>query len=504
MTQRPTLAVRPGVLNEEAADMLALFVTPSMFKAAGEDGSALQTLDQALGGHLISVAGDEGFTGAAEQSFIIHTMGRLPARRVALVGVGALDEPALQAESLRLAGVVAARAARKSQSAALSLSVPSDLGSLSAAMTQELVLLGAALGVYRYDDYKSVDEAKPRKNVESITLLSAETELTAKVTAMAEAIYLARDLGNDPPNVQTPEALAQCARDLAKRGNFEVEVFGDAELEEKGMGLLYAVGKGSVNGPRLIRLTYTPEGASLGRVAIVGKGVTFDTGGYSLKPPKSLVNMHLDMGGAAAVLGAAHAIGSLGCRWTVDFFVAAAENCISDRAYKPMDIIKGYGGKTVEISNTDAEGRLCLADALAYAAEREPDYIINLATLTGACLVALGEGTAAAFGTDDAFRQVVVDSATAVGERAWPMPLDESLRSKLKSSIADTRNSASSPWGGAITAALFLKLWIGEHRWVHLDIAGPGMGDSDTTISPSGGTGFAVATLVEMLDRLSA
>jgi leucyl aminopeptidase len=274
-------------------------------------------------------------------------------------------------------------------------------------------------------------------------------------------------------------------------------VLNEDEIAQKGMNLLHAVGRGSNahHASRFIHLVWKGAGEVTRRLAFVGKGVTFDTGGYSLKPAAGMFNMHGDMAGAAAVLGAAEVVGRRKPAGVeVHFIVPSAVNMVSGDAYLLNEIITGYGKKTVEINNTDAEGRLLLADALAYAAELGVDEIIDLATLTGACVVALGEHYSALFSNREEMAQRVLAASQEAGERLWPMPLDARLKDKLKSVSADMKN-AGDRWGGAITAALFLQEWVGEVSWTHLDIAGPSFAEADAPLTPRGGTGVAVATL---------
>lgn len=498
MTTSPTLSLLTAPVLDSTADVLALVITPALLDDAAALPEALRLANDALGVDLRAAARAEGFKAQSGQVFDLLTLGRIKARRLCLVGAGELPASQGLVEALQLAGAHAARRARALKAPSLAVAGLGD--HLASPEAAEQLLIGAALGTYDYTSFRT-DPDQQNNPLQSVAVAAASLDLD-RLRSLIDAIYLARDLGNGPTNVTTPVTMVALARDLAARFNFSIEVIQGDDLLARGMNLIHAVGKGSNLPPALIHLTYTPPGESKGRVAFVGKGVTFDTGGYSLKPWQSQINMHLDMAGAAAVFGAAQFIGERGAAWTVDFFVPTVENNVSHNAYKPMDVIKGYGGKTVEIVNTDAEGRLILADALARAAELQPDFIIDLATLTGACLVALGDNTAGALGSDQALINKVLASADATGEHMWQLPLNEKLRSKLKSPIADMRNASTQPYGGTITGALFLKSWVGDRPWVHLDIAGPAMSDQDRTISPPGGSGYGVATLVELLNRL--
>jgi leucyl aminopeptidase len=500
MTQPPSISVLSAdVALTTPADVLAFLVSP-----ASASPAALTAADAALGIDLRAAAQAEGFKAQPGQIFDALTLGRLPARRVLLIGCGDITKAEGRAEALQLVAAHAARRARTVRAASLTLIPASDLLADNPAAASHL-LLGASLGAYDFNDHRTDPDARIN-TLSSVAVASAVSPALEPLSALIAAIYTARDLGNSPPNITNPAALCAFARVVAASApaafTFDI-VEGDALLE-RGFRLIHAVGRGSDSPPALIHLTYTPPNGvpPKGRVALVGKGVTFDTGGYSLKPWQSQLNMHLDMAGAAAVLATAQYVAACGSPWIIDFFVPTAENNVSDNAYKPMDVIRGYGNKTVEIVNTDAEGRLILADALARAAELKPNLIIDLATLTGACLVALGEHTAAALGTDQNLISRVIAAADAAGEHIWQLPLNEKLRPKLKSAIADMRNASTQPYGGSITAALFLKSWVGDTPWVHLDIAGPAMSDQDRTVSPPGGSGFGVATLVEFLNAL--
>jgi leucyl aminopeptidase len=451
-----------------------------------------------LGAELAAIAEGEGFEGKPGQKFLSHTLGRIPARRVLLVGAG---DKALTNDQRKDLGATISKAggAVRARSAA----VWSDWSAVrfgDANHAVGMVAEGLILGTYRFDKHKGEREELPV--LADFTMLGAEGSegAIARAESIAAGVNLARDLVNEPPQICTPDFMADCGRRLAETYGFDIEIFDRATLEAKGMNLHAAVGRGSVEEPCLIHLTWKGKNAKK-KLAFVGKGVTFDTGGYSLKPASSMVNMHCDMAGGAAVLGAAEALGRLKPDDVeVHFIVPSASNRVSSNAYTVNEIIKGYGGKTVEIINTDAEGRLLLADALAFAVELGADEIIDLATLTGACVVALGENYTALFSNSDGMATALLDSASQAGERFWHMPLDERLKDKLKSPHADMKN-VGDRWGGAITAALFLKEWVGDTTWTHLDIAGPAFLETEGSLGPKGGTGHGVAALVAYATR---
>jgi leucyl aminopeptidase len=352
---------------------------------------------------------------------------------------------------------------------------------------------GLLLGAYRFDRHRSEKEEKAL----TLRILGAE-EVLERARKVAEGVYLARDLVNEPPNLLTPEALAERALELGALG-VEVEVLDEEAIASLGMGAFLAVAQGSENPPRFIRLRYAPPGARA-RLDLVGKGLTFDSGGYSLKPTEGMTTMKGDMAGAAAVLGAMKSAALLGLPVEIRGYIAACENMISGRAYRVGDVLKTLSGRTVEVMNTDAEGRLTLADALCYAEREGAERILELSTLTGAAVVALGEEVAALFATEPAWGSLVQEAAHRAGEKVWPMPLEKAYREKLKSPVADLKNVGDRN-GGAITAALFLSEFV-RVPLAHLDIAGPAFAKKGHALGPEGGTGFGVRTILELAQAL--
>lgn len=479
---------RPAAVT---ADLLAVLVDSSLSSDVLDELAAAANVD------LRGLLEEERFDGEEGKSTVFRGLSGLGARRLLIVGIG--DDADVATGSRRRAGVTIARQAREVRADLVAVAVD---GTDSDAAEQ--ITVGFGLGTYRFDRHLSASDERFDGPAE-LTLVGAPQEVQSRVDraqVLVEAVNHARNLVNESPNNLVPESLAQAAQDIASAGGLDCTIIGENGLHEGGFNLIMAVGKGSEHPPRLIHLVYRPDGEPKRRVALVGKGVTFDTGGYNLKPGASMLNMHCDMAGAAAVLGAAQAIASLRPAGVeVHFIVPTAENTIAANSFKPMDIFRGYGGKTVEIHNTDAEGRLLLADALAYAQEQGVDTIVDLATLTGACVVALGEVTAGLFSDDDALAGGLLEAAGRAGEGFWRMPLTKKLDKLLDTPMADMKNIGSR-WGGAITAALFLKRWVELDQWAHLDIAGPAWTESDDDLSPQGGTGFGVATLVEFLTAL--
>jgi leucyl aminopeptidase len=367
------------------------------------------------------------------------------------------------------------------------------------------VASGALLGNYAYLGYRTGDHKQP---VPQITVLSEAEGAEAAVRRaeiLADSVTLVRDLVNTPPSDLNPEAFAEAAERVASETGLSVEILDEKALVDGGYGGITGVGQGSVNPPRLVRLSYRhPDAAKT--VAFVGKGITFDSGGLSLKPAEAMDWMKSDMGGAAAVLGALKAVARLEPEVNVVGYLAIAENMPSGTAQRPSDVLTIYGGKTVEVLNTDAEGRLVMADALVRAGEDEPDLIVDVATLTGAQLVALGTRTAGVMANDDAVRDGVAAAAGRAGEAAWPMPLPDDLRKGLDSAVADIANVSGERWGGMLVAGVFLREFVPEGtRWAHLDIAGPAFHKGEPYgYTPKGGTGAAVRTLVQITDDVAS
>lgn len=464
--------------------------------AGATRGSAFAAADAWSEGRLSTIADEEGFKPKPGKTLLVHTPD-LGARRVLLFGVG---EPGdLKLTAARDLAAAAVKAANSRKLAGTAIVLPEGLDQDGSAA---MAVHGAALGGYRYDTYLTED-VEPL-TCEVVTLVDAGSETApavARAAAIADAVATARDLVNGPPIEVTPSYLAEVAKEIADAGGLDYKALDKAGIIAEGMNLLMGVGCGSAEEPRFIHLTYRPDGAtdSTPSIALVGKGITFDAGGYNVKPTGHIEEMKMDMAGAAAVLGAMKALGATRPNVIVHGIVPAAENLVSGTAYKPGDVIRSLNGKTVEIMNTDAEGRLVLADALCYAERLGVDRIVDLATLTGACMVALGPHTAAVFSSDDGFASRICAAADLAGEDIWHMPLNKKLRPMLKSPIADMKNIGQR-WGGAITAALFLSEFVGDVTWAHLDIAGPAFAEKAEGHITKGGTGFGVATLLALLD----
>jgi leucyl aminopeptidase len=457
-----------------------------------------EDVDQALGGKLAETLGVLGATGKAEEVTRIASGGQLNAPLIAAVGLGVAggqDATArFDGEALRRASGAAVRALVAGKARQIALALPAR-----DAAEAEAVALGGMLGAYVFGRYRNGGKQADT----GLILLDhggdGHDAASSRARVLATSIALVRDLVNTSAADLYPATFAAEAERVAGTAGLSVEVLDENALAEGGYGGIVGVGQGSVHPPRLVRLAYTHPSAEK-TVVFAGKGITFDSGGLSLKPAKSMEAMKSDMGGAAAVLGAVSAIAELGPAVNVVGYLPLAENMPGGAAQRPSDVITIYGGGTVEVLNTDAEGRLVLADALARSGEDSPDLLVDIATLTGAALVALGPRIMGVMANDDAVRDGIVDAARRAGEAAWPMPLPEELRKGLDSTVADIANVTPERNGGMLVGGLFLKEFVPDGvRWAHLDIAGPAYHESDPYgYTPKGGTGAAVRSLVQI------
>jgi leucyl aminopeptidase len=471
----------------------------------GPDGPLLaagaQDADAALGFSLIQTLTALGATGRPEEVTKTISGGRLGAPLIAAVGIGraADSEPGGEdAEVLRRAAGAAVRSLASARIRTIALALPAGDPAAAGA-----VALGALLGGYSFGRYRNNGAEQPGPELlliaPGVESDHAIQHAVGRAETLATAVSLVRDLVNTSPSHLYPETFAAEAGKAAAEAGLEIDVLDDAALRAGGYGGITGVGQGSVHPPRLVRLSYHHPKATK-TVVFAGKGITFDSGGLSLKPPKGMETMKSDMGGAAAVLAALQAIAALQPEVNVVGYLPLAENMPGAGAQRPSDVITIYGGTTVEVLNTDAEGRLVLADALARSAEDSPDLLVDVATLTGAQVVALGNRVSAVMSNDDAVRDGIADAAGRAGEAFWPMPLPEELRKGLDSKVADLANVAAERAGGMLTAGLFLREFVPDGvRWAHLDIAGPSFHEGEPYgYTPKGGTGVAVRTLVQV------
>ncbi len=464
----------------------------------------LQQLDEALDGVIGRAADCREFCGEAGRTLLVHGNRRLTCERLLLVGLG--KEKEMTAESLRRAAALAATALheRRLQSCALVLN---DLTSrLPVAVAAEAWVEGLQLADYRFQNYLAADPQRPAP-LARLTLLTdsdpaavGAKQAVLRSQAVCRGVFLARDLVNEPGNVKSPAFLAERATELAAETGMECTVLGREALEREGFGALLGVAQGSLREPRLIRLDY--RGAADERpVILIGKGVVFDSGGISLKPGENMDQMKMDMAGAATVFGTLLAAALLRLPVNLTGLVPAVENMPSGNALRPGDILTSLSGKTIEVLNTDAEGRLILADALSYAQRFKPREVIDVATLTGACVIALGHHAAALLGNHRGLLRRLQQAGEICGERLWPLPLWKEYGQQLKSEVADLKNIGGRP-AGTITAAAFLEHFARDYRWAHIDIAGTAWQEKTADYRPAGGTGFGVRLLITYLSRL--
>jgi leucyl aminopeptidase len=498
-----TLAAAAAPLDTIDADVIACIVTSGddapHISVDAERLAATANLDLAALLRTLHVAGDSGDIARVPLALQDRTSLGL------FVGAGPHGEA--DAAALRRAAAVAARNATKD--AALALIVPGDLATdVDDEARARAVAEGAGLGAYAYTTYRTKHADAP--SLERITLLPGEgvdadavDRGVRSASIVVAATNTARDLVNTPPAFKRPPELAARVVELAEAGGLSTRVHAENDLSEGGFGGLIGVGRGSASRPRLVELQYVGAGAADVHIVLAGKGITFDSGGLSLKPSQSMVTMKSDMSGAAAIVGAMLAAAGLQLPVRVTGLLALAENMPGGDATRVSDVLTHRNGMTVEVLNTDAEGRLVLADALAYGQELEPTVMIDLATLTGGQVVALGNRVAAVMGTDDELLDALLAAGSTAGEPLWRLPLHGEYREHLRSEVADLKNIGRPREAQTIVAGLFLKEFAGDVPWAHLDIAGPAFDDDgDGGLIPKGATGFGVRTLVRYLETL--
>ena len=492
------ITVKTGDFRQEETDVVVIGMLENPDFYSGH----LHLADEALGGRIRELIELGDFKGKMKDTSLLYTRGAMKTPRVLLVGLGAYHE--LTVEKVRQGAGHAAKHVRDIGLKTATFLIPDevpDAGNMVQAAAEAILL-----SLYQFNQHKTVQEDDDEKALESITFL-AESEPSQPTVeravhrgqTIAEGTILARDLSNQPANHLTPTQLAEKAEAVAADNGLHCEVFDKATLEEKGFRTLLAVAQGSVEEPRFIILEYTPEGEGRDTVVLVGKGITFDTGGISLKPGKGMHEMKHDMSGAAAVLGAMKAVGQLKPDLHVIGVIAATENMPSGTAIKPGDVVTSYGGKTIEILNTDAEGRLVLADALGWTAQYNPQGVVDLATLTGAVITCLGHIAAGAMSTDPALMDKVKAAAEKTHERVWELPLWDDYDEGIKSKVADVQNIGDGT-AGTIAGGAFLKKFVEDYPWVHLDIAGTAWGMKGSTYIPEGASGYGVRLLVQLVE----
>ncbi len=460
--------------------------------------SSAGDVSKAFGRGFVPMLSGLGFTGEPGQVAKLPSGHLLRTSLVVAVGLG--EEGAVDRERIRRAAAAGVQALSNAVSVALALPVdgPDDVQAAGE---------GALLGLYSYDRYRTTTTADPPADVVVLCEKARSKPVQAAVEraqTVARAVSIARDWVNAPPNDLTPGLFADAISAHRSTGKVKVSVLDERELAKQGCGGILGVGQGSAHPPRLVSLRYAPR-KPVARIALVGKGITFDSGGLSLKPGKSMMTMKCDMGGAAAVVAATYAIAELGLPVAVTAYASLAENMPSGTASRPGDVLTMRNGKTVEVLNTDAEGRLVLGDALDMAIESKPDLVVDVATLTGACVVALGTRVAGVLSNDEDLLAAIPQVADRAGEAMWPLPIPEEINAKVTTSaLADLRQHNPEPHGGTLFAAAFLRSFVKDNRWVHIDIAGPAYNEGEAHgYTPKGGTGAAVRTLVRLAQEVA-
>lgn len=490
-----------GDITEVEADAIVV----NLFEGVEQPGGATAAVDRALDGAIGQLISRGEIKGKTGEVGIVHTLGRLPARIVAVVGLGKRQD--FDLDRVRSVAGDFFRALRKLNCRKVATILHgAGAGGIEPEASAEAIVEGAILGLYSFDKYKKPEH----KNIEQVMIVEGDrSKLSAlepgihRARIVAEAASLARDMVNEPSNYMTPSRMAEVAGEVAERYKLDLEVFDSERIQQMGMGALLGVAKGSNEPPKLIVLSYRGDEGSDKTLGFIGKGITFDSGGISIKSYEGMGEMKDDMAGGAAVIAALSAIAQLKPKINITAIIPATENLPSGTALKPGDVLKAMNGKTIEVISTDAEGRLILADALSYALKQGLSPLVDLATLTGACRVALGEGYSGAFGNDHQLMESIIKAASGAGEKLWQMPLPEEYKEQIKSEIADIKNTGDR-YGGAITAALFLAEFVGNTPWVHVDIAGTAFSSSASGYIVKGATGVGVRTLVNLALSLAS
>ena len=490
------IKVEKGRAEKFPCELLLLF----SFESPEQLEGPIQKVDLGWKGFISTLMKQGDFKGELFEARLFHTQGALPAKRVVLTGLGKKGE--FDLEKWRGAASKAGQFIRNSGIKQFAFPIK-KLESFSEAELAESFVTGILLGIYQFNEFKTLERDKIKEISEAILLGEKDEEIkligdglrTGEI--ISEAVYMARDLVNGPSNQVTPTVLAEKAQQIAKEHGMEIQVFEVSQAEAMGMGAFVAVAKGSQEPGKFIVLEYN-KGKGLDTIALVGKGITFDSGGISIKPSENMDRMKDDMSGAAAVLATLQAASILQLPFHLVGVMPATENLPSGKAYKPGDILKTLSGQTVEVISTDAEGRLILSDALTYSLRYQPKAIIDLATLTGACVIALGDFVIGLFGNDRSLLKRIEEASMKAGEKVWELPLWEEYFEYLKSDVADFRNVGTRA-AGAIIGGIFLSKFVEKIPWVHLDIAGPASIEKERPYVPRGGTGIGVRLLLQLL-----
>lgn len=501
------LSLIQGDLTKTQCDLLVV----NLFEGVRTPSGATGAVDQALDGLIAKIIQDERFKGKEGDTRLIDTPGQLLARRVLLVGLGTQKD--FSPEVVRsVAGKSVKIGNQIKVKIIASLLHGAGIGGLSATEAGRAIIEGSMLANYTFDKHKSAEKQEHATSVEELVIVERDEEKINRVKEIvepaqifAQATIYTRDLVNEPPGLMTPKQLVNHAQQLAN-DLVKVTIYDQRQLEKMGAGAILGIAKGSEEPPYLIHLHFKPQStddSQQKKIALVGKGITFDSGGLGIKTAEGMNTMKMDMAGAAVVLGVFSVLPKLRPTAEVHGIIATCENMISGKAVKPGDVLRSLSGRTIEINHTDAEGRVVLADALELAKRQKPDQIIDLATLTGACLVALGEQYAGLFSNNRRLAEDLKLAAKVEGEKIWELPLVPEYKEHLKSDIADLSNAHKTRYGGAILGAMFLQEFVGTVPWAHFDIAGPAFAEKAlNSFTPQGGTGFGTRMILEYLKNL--
>lgn len=482
-------------------------IVVNIFEGVKEPQGATAAVDMALNGQISELIESGDIKGKHMETTLLYTRGSIPSKRVLVIGLGKKEN--FNTEKIRQVSGKAATFLRNLGIKSYTTIIHgAGTGNISLSEATTAVVEGAILSLYRCDRFKNENEDKA-KTIERITIVERETDKIDQIRKavefskiLSESVIMVRDLVNFPSNEITPQRLAEIAKEISERYGLRCQILDEKGMEDIGMRAILAVARGSANSPRFIIVEYEPEFYK-DTVVVIGKGITFDSGGISIKPAENMEQMKYDMAGAGAVLGTLQACSQLKPPLKIVGLIPAAENIPGPKAYKPGDIIRSLSGKTIEVINTDAEGRLILADAITYALRYKPAGIIDLATLTGACVIALGHHAIGMMGNDENLKEKIKRAAEITGEKVWELPIWEEYEEQLKSDIADIKNVGGRA-AGAITGALFLKKFAENYPWVHLDIAGTAWVEKDRPYIPKGASGVGVRLLTNLFMNWNA
>ncbi|MFW5647502.1 MAG: leucyl aminopeptidase [Candidatus Alkaliphilus sp. MAG34] len=497
--------MKASIIKDNIKDIMADALVVGVYEGVKSLNTDLAEIDKQLDSAISDMIGSGAFEGKESETLLIYTLGKIPAKKILLLGLG--KEEDFKADTIRKVVGKAVKQLEKSKADTAAI-LPIGLDkNIPPETVGRCIVEGAMLASYKFNKYKTGEEDK-ENNLEEIYIVntdnSTEDDMNEGIktgSALANGTIMARNLINEPSNVVTPEVMADKAMEIANKHGLEVKILEREDIEKLGMGCFLGVAQGSDKPPKLITIKYFGGDKNDEVLGLVGKGLTFDSGGISIKPSSGMEEMKGDMGGAAAVLGAMDVIGTLKPKANVIGIVGTCENMPSGKAYKPGDILNSMGGKTVEVLNTDAEGRLVLIDCIAYALKEGATKLVDIATLTGACVIALGSTTTGLISNNEEFVEDVKVAAEKAGERVWQLPSYPEYKKLIKGDWADLKNSGGRE-AGTITAGLFLGEFAGENPWVHMDIAGTSMTSDSKIGSAKGATGVGVRTLYHLVKSM--